>query len=327
HGQFLEQAGASQGAIAMMRLGYFDLWGDGVDEVSALMLLRDLGINVLPPHIQLSTLFDPPAPGSAPQGPPPPQAFTMTAGNDSLPKAFAKRLGAKIRYQSPVVKIEPGKDSVAVTCRTAAGAERLTADYVVCAMPFATLREVEVAPPMSPPKQHAINELLNTSVCRVYVPTATKTWIMPGAPAGSAPVMIDTANTDLPCQWLHDPTIVQFGAHGIIESYSAGARARGMAALTEDRRQALSYAEIAEVFPGIGAPLGGGTTKIWDDDPWARGGYCWFRPGDMQRLMPNIAAAEGRISFAGDHTSPSPGWMEGAIESGHRAAHEVNEAP
>jgi monoamine oxidase len=43
-------------------------------------------------------------------------------------------------------------------------------------------------------------------------------------------------------------------------------------------------------------------------------------------LMPHIATPEGRIHFAGDHTSPSPAWMEGAIESGHRAAEEVNRA-
>lgn len=323
--QFLEQAGASPGAIAMLRLGYFDLWGDGIDTVSALMLLRDLGINVLPPHIQLSTLFDPPA-GGAPSGPPPPESYTMTDGNDSLPRAFAKRLTGKIRYQCPVVKIEPGKDEVAITCRTATGLDRLVADYVVCAMPFATLRHVEVDPPFSASKRQAIEGLLNTSVCRVYVPTATKTWTMPSAPVGPG-VTIDSANTDLPTQWLHDPTIVQTGPHGIIESYSAGERAREMAARPEQERQALTHRQIAQVFPGVGAAIPTGTTKVWDDDPWARGGYCWFRPGDMQRLMPHIADAEGRIHFAGDHTSPSPGWMEGAIESGHRAADEVNAAP
>jgi monoamine oxidase len=41
--------------------------------------------------------------------------------------------------------------------------------------------------------------------------------------------------------------------------------------------------------------------------------------------MPHIATTEGagRVHFAGDHASTRPGWMEGALESAHRAVHEV----
>jgi monoamine oxidase len=35
---------------------------------------------------------------------------------------------------------------------------------------------------------------------------------------------------------------------------------------------------------------------------------------------------EGRIYFAGEHTSRWPSWMQGALESGNRAAREVNDA-
>ena len=324
--QFLEQQGATAGAIAMLRLGYFDLWGEGIDEVSALMLLRDLGISVLPPHVKLATLFEPPPP-NAPPGPPPPQAFTMTAGNDSLPKAFAAALGGTIRYQCPVVEITPGEHHVTVTCQTPSGLERLTAEYLISAMPFSTLREVAIRPPLSASKMDAIESLPHTSVCRVYQPVADKSWPLSDGAAPPTPVPVDTANTDLPCQWLHDPTIAQPGTAGIIESYTTGARARAMAALPEDRRQGVVAEQIRQVFPGGGGPSGPGTSKVWDDDPWARGGYCWFRPGDMLRLLPHLASSEGRIFFAGDHTSVAPGWMEGAIESGHRAAAEVAAAP
>jgi monoamine oxidase len=42
--------------------------------------------------------------------------------------------------------------------------------------------------------------------------------------------------------------------------------------------------------------------------------------------MPHAIAPEGRIHFAGEHTSPWQAWMEGAIESAERAALEVNSA-
>ena len=60
-----------------------------------------------------------------------------------------------------------------------------------------------------------------------------------------------------------------------------------------------------------------------DNELWSRGAYAWFRPGEMSSLLPHIASPEGRIHFAGDHTSPVPGWMNGALQSGNRAAREV----
>ena len=38
-------------------------------------------------------------------------------------------------------------------------------------------------------------------------------------------------------------------------------------------------------------------------------------------------APEGRIHFAGEHTSLYHAWIQGALESGIRAAKEIHEAP
>jgi monoamine oxidase len=38
----------------------------------------------------------------------------------------------------------------------------------------------------------------------------------------------------------------------------------------------------------------------------------------------NREQAVGRICFAGEHASPWPGWMQGAIASGIKAAREIN---
>jgi len=52
-----------------------------------------------------------------------------------------------------------------------------------------------------------------------------------------------------------------------------------------------------------------------------------FKPGQQMELHPYIAAPEGRVHFAGEHTTLSHGWMKGAIESGIRVAVEVNDLP
>jgi monoamine oxidase len=46
----------------------------------------------------------------------------------------------------------------------------------------------------------------------------------------------------------------------------------------------------------------------------------------MTTLLPIAQQPEGRIHFAGEHTSAWHGWMNGALESGNRVAQEVNDA-
>lgn len=38
----------------------------------------------------------------------------IRGGNDALPKAFAEKFAGKILYQAKVIRIEPGKDAIAV---------------------------------------------------------------------------------------------------------------------------------------------------------------------------------------------------------------------
>ena len=63
--------------------------------------------------------------------------------------------------------------------------------------------------------------------------------------------------------------------------------------------------------------------KVWAEDPWAGGAYLQFLPGQLYDLKPHFASPEGRVHFAGDHTSHIPGWMQGALMSGQRAAGEI----
>ena len=41
-------------------------------------------------------------------------------------------------------------------------------------------------------------------------------------------------------------------------------------------------------------------------------------------FIDTLAAPEGRIHFAGEHTSPWTGWMQGALESARRVVREIN---
>jgi len=290
--EYLSARGASPEAIELLRVGYLDMYGDGIESYSALQLLLRLA---LAQH----------------SGKP----LMITGGSDQLPKAFAAELGGQIRYDSPVVRIEPGERSASVVVAKDGKTERLTADHVICAIPFSVLKDIEVSPPFSPKKRRVIEELSYTSVLRVFLQFRRKIW--------QAENLYIQTTTDLPLRWIFEHTVNQPGREGILEAQAFGADARRLCELPESERIEFALQELEKIFPGLRAEYETGTTICWDDQPWARGAFAYFRPGQMFPFRPELARPEGRVHFAGDHTSIWSGWMQGALESGLRAAHEV----
>ena len=65
-------------------------------------------------------------------------------------------------------------------------------------------------------------------------------------------------------------------------------------------------------------------STTWEMDRYARGGYAVFGPGFRPEWRSELSRAVGRIAFAGDHTSRNwQGYMNGAVESGARAARDI----
>ncbi|MGW0948688.1 flavin monoamine oxidase family protein [Streptomyces sp. NPDC002623] len=81
------------------------------------------------------------------------------------------------------------------------------------------------------------------------------------------------------------------------------------------------YGQRVEVFY-----TGAGRTQSWLRDPYAYGEASVLLPGQHTELLSAIRAPEGPLHFAGDHTSVKPSWIEGALESGVRAALEAHGA-
>jgi monoamine oxidase len=293
---YLQRQGASPAALALMRTASpLNLAGDGLESVSllwGLRMLRDLA-------------------GMRGTG-------VIRGGSDRLPLAFAARLAERIRYGAPAVRIGQTPDAVRVTYLQAGQVAEATADYLICTIPFSVLRTVDLSPPFSPAKMRAIAELSYTSMTRVYLQSRTRFWGEPG--------LVNGVDTDLPIMWCADATPTQPGPRAVLFSYQVGEQGRRTAELSEAERQVQTLGEMEKVYPGLAANYEGGGSYDWDQDEWARGSVPWYRPGQMMALEPVIGAPEGRIYFAGDHASPWPGWMQGALWSGQRAAQAIVDA-
>ena len=248
-------------------------------------------------------------------------SYGFPGGVDALPLAFASRLRDRIRYGTEVVRIEQRPERVEIVVKARGALDRLPADRVVCAIPFSVLRHIEIDPSLSPPKREVVSGLEYRRVTRVFLQVRRRFWESEGVTGG--------AMTDLPIGQVQEHPIFRTAAEGdraIIEAHVRGGAAPELDGMREDDRLRFVLPEMEKVHPGVGRYYEGGRSKSWQDDPWARGAWASFRPGQMIGWLPRIVRPEGRIHFAGEHTSIFRGTMEGAIESGVRAAREVEDA-
>jgi monoamine oxidase len=244
-----------------------------------------------------------------------PQMQHIRGGNDLLPRAFAAKLADKIFYGSPVARIEHTPQQVTAVFLRAGAHEKITADYAICAIPFSVLRHIEVAPAFSAGKENAIRKMNYGSVTRVYLQARRRFWEKDGCNGFGLldqPMEIWNASYDQP------------GTRGILMSYMYEDLAKRVGAMTPDERMRYGLEVVEKMHPGMRENLEGGVSLNWDQEAYARGAYLELMADDFAALMPHAGTPEGRIYFAGEHASPWPGWMQGALWSGLKAAREIS---
>ena len=237
----------------------------------------------------------------------------IEGGNDLLPRAFAERLAERVVYGAAVSKVEQDAGGARVTFTRAGAAETLTADYVVCAIPFAVLGRVEFAPRLSEQKRKVRDEMTYELAARAFMQTRERFWERTRANGFAA--------MDLPAEFWPS-TFGQAGRRGVLQAYVRHPTAVEWAKKSEAERLASALALTEQAVPGVRASYERGAVKCWGEDPWA--GCAWTHPSGLQLVAVN--APEGRVHFAGEHASVYASWMNGALESGNRAARAVDEA-
>ena len=246
-------------------------------------------------------------------------SFEISGGNDQLPMAFRQRLKGGYAKKATVQRITQDAQGVTVSYINKGGnLQTITADRVVCTIPFAVLKNIEVDPPFPEDKRRAIQEIELTPVTRTFQQFGARVW--------EQDHFDGYGFSDLIIQDSYAPTLTQSGPRGLLASYTGGQRALDLGSMIEQDRQDLVLRRLGDLFTGLRSQYEWGLSQVWHEDPFAKGAFTYFKPGQITSLLPVAQRSEGRIHFAGEHTSMWHGWMNGALESGNRAADEVNRA-
>lgn len=265
-----------------------------------------------PQELSLLSLVEQLAAGTPGSG----RMYRILGGNDRLPNKLGRMLRGCIHLRHEVMALSQTNNLVRLRVRNPRGEEQqVTADYVVLSVPATVLSSMRFRPALPATQSTAIGKLRYGLVTKTLLQFDRRFWRGHGRPLAYG--------TDLPIGSMWDGNEEQETRPGILSLMAGGSASE----YTQHVLAGEGPAGLAKRLRWLGSA----TTRLlsahstsWEQDPWARGGYAVFGPGYDPRLRAWLARSHGRIVFAGEHTSLRwQGYMNGAVESGLRAAAEV----
>lgn len=255
------------------------------------------------------------------------EKYHLVGGNDQVVSGMVGEL--------PAGAVQQGYELVAV-CRNSDGSYALSfrhsgstvtvqADHVVLALPFSTLRNVDLSGAgLSSLKQTAIQQQGMGQNAKLVTQLTRKTWPSLGYNGVS-----NTGPTGYQTAWDGSVNLGPRGGPALLVNFPGGDGARtgltGAAhgpAPVADVQNLL--AQIEHVYPGTTAAYNGRAYEDhWSLDPWHLGAYHYYRTGQYTAFAGYEAVQEGRIHFAGEHTDVDNSTLDSAVASGERAATEI----
>jgi monoamine oxidase len=229
-------------------------------------------------------------------------------------------------------------------------------DYIVCAIPYSTLRNVTLDPLFSPRKMQAIREV-NYATSQKTLFLCSKRFWEEGGPnerivGGGSYTDLSISSIWYPsdhgkCNIKHSDRYKRGFSESpinswdlrsdcspndpgvLLASYNFSQDSIRLGNLPPQRR----FEEMKRQDEAVhGLPKGylntiakSHKTVHWNTQKNFRGAFCYFMP-EQKRLFSYVMILpeyNNRVFFAGEHTSPTHAWQQGALNSGMRAANQL----
>ena len=239
--------------------------------------------------------------------------YTARDGVQRLPEAMAAALPREVHFGRVVTAIAWDRHGAEV--RSADGSV-YSAPHVVCSLPFGALRGIAVDPPFTGRQAEAIGSLRAQPVTQVYFAHRTPFWERDGyRPSmftdGPAGMFAASRNGEDPAE------VTSFTA------WAMGRNARRLDALPDAEAGRVVRESIEAVRPAARGQLEFLGLRAWGREPFARGGWAYFGPGEINRFAGDMGRPHGPIRLCGEHLARASRGMEGAMESGESAAQDI----
>ncbi|ELW62119.1 L-amino-acid oxidase [Tupaia chinensis] len=249
----------------------------------------------------------------------------ITGGFDQLPKALSNTLKpGTILLEAKVEMVERNGPEVRVSYRTgkpSSPLRTLTADFVVISTSAKATRRISFQPPLSPEKNHALRSVHYTSATKVVLACDELFWEQDGIRGGFS-------TTDRPSRFIYYPSHSFPSGKGVLlASYTVDDDSQFFTAMTDQQAVDTVLDDLAALHQISKKKLqricSSSVVKRWSLDPFTLGAFAEFTPYQFTDYSQELSESEGRIYFAGEHTSTPHGWIDTAMKSGLRAAKKI----
>ena len=301
--EWFEKRGVTGLTRKILRAAYVGEYGLELDQQSALNLLLTVGDETPTDEFRIFGESD--------------ERFHIAEGNDSVPARLAEQLKQPVEFGTRLEAVIAEGDGYRLGVRDDHSSKEIKVDILVLALPFTLLRQLDVRVKMPEAKRKAILELGYGTNAKLIAGFSRRVW----EEAHSTGYTF----TDLDFQCCWETSRKQPGTHAILTNFAGGTLGENLnEGELQDRASAFAT-QVDKIFPGaLNALTKKAVRQHWPTSPFALGSYTCFKPGQYSTLAASIATPVGNMFFAGEHTSIDfNGYMEGAAETGQRAAKEV----
>lgn len=248
------------------------------------------------------------------------EKYHVRGGNDQVAAALGSLLGNQIQTGMELVAIKLNADGTyLLTFKKGSGTKTVTADRVVLALPFSIMRaSVDFSKAgFNSYKTTAINELGMGTNSKLHVQFTQRYWRGLGS---NGETYSDTGYQNT---W--EVSRTQPGTSGILVDYTGGNVGASFGQGTPSSRAQQFLQQIEPVLPGLSPYWNGkATVDFWAGYPWTKGSYSYWKVGQYTKFSGAEKEISGACHFCGEHTSQDfQGYLNGAVETGERAADEV----
>ena len=242
----------------------------------------------------------------------------ILGGNDQLPKTLAQKLGTKIMYNRPLLRLDYNSNGIIATVKEKQRLVQIPAKKCVLAIPASILKNIEINPGFSEEKINCINNQQYGHAMKIAMQYRQRFW-------DDKTSIGQRVFTDTPLRRVYHFSIDQPGPRGILLSFTSGEDAIKLGRLDNNKRLNIAQNTCSNIWPEAPNFWEKGVVKYWNEDPWVKASYSFAGVG-QKGFREILAKPEGPVFFAGEHTAIQRASMNGAIESGMRVTDELKRA-
>ncbi len=234
---------------------------------------------------------------------------TVSGGMSRLTDAMAASLGDKVRYGISIKAIRQTPSGVVAEDQNG---RRYQAKRALVTVPLPVLRKITLDPLPPAVQSAAWAAVPYSQAASFFYPVTAPFWEQDGLPPS---LWSDT----LPFRTIFIP-----GEGGqYLWVFADGPRAAPLQRMADSDLKESVMRQLITARPSLDGRITVGGAWSWTANPRALGTFASRRPGNLAAIQKQLQASHGRIAFAGEHSADLSSGIEGALESGERAAIEL----